>query len=304
MDTAAGVIGVAVVAALIVGGLFIRYLQSRRVDVGIRAKNIISRQGGVIAEDGTGRGVDISDVNAAADVRLSSSNLQYLNPTNPSATVSQIDADQLVAGRDITFLQQSGQFYLTPQHNDAKPRVSRDDISALLTKLHSNSISLSQCLAECFSLAIRLRNKPFEDFCRQELEGWSLSGTSFRRGQEHPEHRTAKGYISYAQVNLSYMGWRHISDVFEHMDEDEHFQTVKVFVPFPISDVEALAEKHARQEGVIIEQERAGKILRNAANPDAIVYRYWPSNTYEKVIRAIRNEVNSRLLKLIQEVKD
>lgn len=30
-------------------------------------------------------------------------------------------------------------------------------------------------------------------------------------------------------------GRRHISDVFEHMDEDEHFQTVKVFVPFPIS---------------------------------------------------------------------
>lgn len=35
----------------------------------VSAPNIISRQGGVIAEDGTGRGVDISDVNAAADKR-------------------------------------------------------------------------------------------------------------------------------------------------------------------------------------------------------------------------------------------
>jgi hypothetical protein len=48
--------------------------------VGVRAKNIVSREGGVVADDGTGRGVDATDVNAKDDVLLSSRPQQVNDP--------------------------------------------------------------------------------------------------------------------------------------------------------------------------------------------------------------------------------
>lgn len=54
--------------------------------VGIRANKIVSREGGVVADDGTGRGVDATDINAKDDVLLSSNPPQTSDPKAPPPT--------------------------------------------------------------------------------------------------------------------------------------------------------------------------------------------------------------------------
>jgi hypothetical protein len=101
VDTTTAVVIVVVVLAALAVGLLIRFRQRGRIElsgpfgtglkaegsndniqpaVGIRANKIVSREGGIVADDGTGRGVDVTDVNAKDDVLLSSKPAQTNDP--------------------------------------------------------------------------------------------------------------------------------------------------------------------------------------------------------------------------------
>jgi hypothetical protein len=105
VDTTTAVVIVVIVLAALAVGLLIRFRQRGRIElsgpfgtglkaegsndnpqsaVGIRAKNIVSRDAGVVADDATGRGVDVADVNAKADVLLSSRSPQP--PDDPKSS--------------------------------------------------------------------------------------------------------------------------------------------------------------------------------------------------------------------------
>lgn len=104
MDTTTGAVIIVIVLALVAVGLFLRFRQRGRIElsgpfgtglkaegsndnpqqvVGIRANKVISREGGVVADDATGRGVDATDINARDDVLLSSKPAQTNDPKPP-----------------------------------------------------------------------------------------------------------------------------------------------------------------------------------------------------------------------------
>ena len=104
VDTTTGTVIVVVIVALIIVGLLIRFRQRLGFDwhlpfginlkaegsnhtpgqaVGVRANKIVSREGGVVADDATGRGVDATDINAKDDVLLSSKPAQTNDPKSP-----------------------------------------------------------------------------------------------------------------------------------------------------------------------------------------------------------------------------
>jgi len=74
---------------------------------GITAKGIRSRQGGMRADERTGSGIDVENINAKDDVILSSSNNQRAFPSNSSETNPNGDlaAQALSAGGNITIQQ-------------------------------------------------------------------------------------------------------------------------------------------------------------------------------------------------------
>lgn len=95
MDTTTAAVIVVIIFALVVVAAFILFGQrssaeingpfgtSLKVngsndpasnDAGIKAQGIKSRKGGVVAEDTTGRGVEVRDVEVESDVRLASKN--------------------------------------------------------------------------------------------------------------------------------------------------------------------------------------------------------------------------------------
>jgi hypothetical protein len=114
-------------------------------------------------------------------------------------------AEQLTAGRDINL----NQHYHNSQNTGTPPRTVQEDISALLTKLHSRSVPLSQCLAEGFSLAVKIRNQPLEEFCRRELEGWKFNKPDkVKFGGEYPKYRSIDAYVSFTQINPAFVGWQ------------------------------------------------------------------------------------------------
>jgi hypothetical protein len=107
VDTTIGTIIVVAIVALIVIALIIRFRQRLGFDwrlpfginlkaegsndniqpaVGIRATKIVSREGGVVADDATGRGVDATDINAKDDVLLSSKPAPTNDPKSPPPT--------------------------------------------------------------------------------------------------------------------------------------------------------------------------------------------------------------------------
>jgi hypothetical protein len=72
---------------------------------GISAANITSREGGVTASDGTGRGVDAKKINAKKDVVLTSNPVTPENkintPVSEPQAASRLNAQSLNAGGNI-----------------------------------------------------------------------------------------------------------------------------------------------------------------------------------------------------------
>lgn len=133
MDTNTTVILIIIIFALIIIGAFFRFRQRGKAEIkgpfgtslsvqgsnepspqqaGITAKGITSREGGVLAEDNTGRGVFAESIDAKDDVLLSNNPVQVqtglTNPNVAMAYPNTLSAQALTAGGNITIQQYVG----------------------------------------------------------------------------------------------------------------------------------------------------------------------------------------------------
>jgi len=72
---------------------------------GIKAKGLKSQEGGISADDTTGKGIEIEDAHAKDDIILSSSNTKKSNIETPIPQYGQLTAQGLSAGGNITIQQ-------------------------------------------------------------------------------------------------------------------------------------------------------------------------------------------------------
>jgi hypothetical protein len=239
--------------------------------------------------------------------------------------VQSIDLQQLTAGGNVTVVQQSGVFYYLTSgaeipppprvdkedtsalltkldNNPVSPQVTKEDILALLTKLHSKTIPLSLCLAEGFSLAVKLGNRQLVHFCRRELEGWKVERPEkVNLGDSYPKYRAVTAYVSPFRLKMTFPGWRgSLSNVIDFMEQDENFTRFSLFEPAPIADLEATVEVGAANPMIIDSTVRMGDVIQNASAPDLTLHQYFGFTEYEKVLRAVRNELNAHLLNLVE----
>jgi hypothetical protein len=80
----------------------------------ISAKDITSREGGLIANDGTGNGIEVEKVNVKDDVLLSSNKPSQAS-SNPQSFPNTLSASAMTAGGDITIQQFIGNQIPLPQ---------------------------------------------------------------------------------------------------------------------------------------------------------------------------------------------
>lgn len=104
MDTTTGAVIVIALFALIAVVAFLRYSRRATADIqgsfgtnlkiqasnnqnpvtaAVKAKGVTSSEGGVTAEGTTGRGVDVENINAKQEVRLTSSSSESAHPKVP-----------------------------------------------------------------------------------------------------------------------------------------------------------------------------------------------------------------------------
>jgi hypothetical protein len=176
-----------------------------------------------------------------------------------------------------------------------------EKISALLAKIQSRSVPLSQCIAEALPIAREAADTAFERFCRVELAGWKIERpTPYAGGLGYRELQT---FISpFGEINAMYFGWGgDLSNALDHMRNDkEHFFPFKLVVTYPVSKLEADFAGHS-PKGLLSTQLRQGDLLKHSDDPDRMVTAYCRPDAYGLILEGIRRELTEHLLKLLPE---
>lgn len=175
----------------------------------------------------------------------------------------------------------------------AKEGFTTDEVTALLTKVQSQTIPLSQCIAEVLGLARKLGNTDLEAFCKRELEGTPYNPAI---DPKTISHRLVRAYISPGQVGNAHL-YPDIDTLLEAIAASAHF--AKVWMPFlePISQVEH-RKNTIRGEQLIVITRNMGDVIPDAITSKVPIYTYLHSNSYDQIIEATRAAVTKRLLAL------
>lgn len=174
--------------------------------------------------------------------------------------------------------------------------ASAASASALLAKVQSRSVPLSQCIAEALSIAQGAADATFEGFCRNELAGWKV---------EKPPHdgslsyRAIQVYIApFGEINAAYFGWGgDLANALDYMRRDkENFFPFTLIIPYAVSKLEAEFAGH-NTKGLLSVQLRQGDLLKESANPERLVTAYCRPDAYGSILEGIRRELTEHLLK-------
>lgn len=193
----------------------------------------------------------------------------------------------------------------TQKIEGVKPTDYGVDISALLSKIQSRTIPLSQCIAEALTIAKKIGNNSLERFCRSELTGWDQKKLE-EYPDEKPTYRLIEIFVSLVQINMQYWGWgRNASNVFDYMRKDSGtFIPLKRLVPEPVSKLETLGSGHPQKGILLITMQQKDFIPESKApHPDTPVYGYAKADSYMNVLESIRVELTKRLLDLLPKIE-
>lgn len=184
---------------------------------------------------------------------------------------------------------------------DLKEEVKTDgEISDLISKIQSRSVSLSQCFAEALSLAIKVKDKNLEDFCRNELVGWANKKIN-QKSKNAPTYRLVEAFVTPHKINLQYYGWGNASSIFEYMREErKYFFPWKLLINESISEIET--KNIGPSTGVMIFQKPHKYFKKDSKTPDTLINVYFHPNAYPQILEAVRNELTRRLLDLLPQI--
>jgi hypothetical protein len=179
-------------------------------------------------------------------------------------------------------------------------RASDDtgEIAALLERVQSRKDSVSECLAAAINIAQRENAVDLLSFCKRELGGYE------RFEQEElkklgAEYRLVQVYISTkAAVNRQYVGWQTTEDVMEFLRTDDDFYPRKLFISYPISNIERQISTDPRTM-LLHFSLKIGDFLSDAKDPEAPVNGYAQPGSLAGIVDAVRSELTTRLIALL-----
>lgn len=200
---------------------------------------------------------------------------------------------KLMAGISPTFTSSS-------EPEISQPRKEDSDVSDLLSKIQSRIIPLAQCFTEALKIAIKLKNKDLEKFCRIELSGWQGRKGTYK-SKTTPLYRLTEAFVTPHRINLQYFGWSNTSSVFEYMREEK-----KYFFPWKLLISESVAELESKvinpQTGVMIFEKLHKDFKPDSKTPSAVINVYFRPSAYPQILESIRTELTKKLLKLLPSV--
>lgn len=175
------------------------------------------------------------------------------------------------------------------------------DISALIAKLQSKIIPVSQCFAEALVIAQKVENPSLVRFCREELSG--LEQGVDREPNGRHSYRVIEGFVSIDQINMQYGGWGEgITNILAFMRNSDSFHSWKVLIPFSISKIENQQPENPRKQLMIMEMS-SKQIIPDSSLPEQSMFLYFDSYSLVGLLESIRTELTRKLLALLPEVE-
>jgi TIR domain len=176
-------------------------------------------------------------------------------------------------------------------------------ISALLEKVQARSQSLAQSVAEGLAIAQEAKNVALEEFCRNELSGWS----AHMLGKGEPRYREVECFISISQINMQYFGWgQSASNVINYMRRNPKlYKPYQLMIPNPVGYVESQATRSVNPDaGLMTFPLKMSDVFDAPADiADFPVMGYARFDCWADVLEGIRTELVRRLLDLLPRVE-
>lgn len=167
------------------------------------------------------------------------------------------------------------------------------DITVLLTRVHSADFPLSRLLAEALGLAHGASNPELAHFCELELHGYGPD-------DENPNWRFVSAYVSVtARINPQYIGFKgNASAAFDVMASDSDFMAKRVFISFPVPELER-RQPLDPTKNMLTYDFRLGDLAKNTEHPDTRCIAYMHGDAFTRILTGVRTELSKRLVALL-----
>ncbi len=178
------------------------------------------------------------------------------------------------------------------------------DIFEILSKIKSQSVPLSQSIAEALTMAIKLNNPDLERFCKYELIGWTREALSELEASKEPQpiYRLIDAYVTLSKKAKLGSRISKASELFDYMKKHtDRFIPYAMFIRDSVSKIETRMQTEEDDE-IVITNVMNRDINSHATNPDAPAFVYFRADSYSKVLKSIRTELIKRLLDLLPKI--
>lgn len=177
----------------------------------------------------------------------------------------------------------------------------RSEVSELLSKVHSGTAPLAQCVAEALTIAKKLNDSPLERFCVNELRGWV--DQSFDDASDGwPKYRLIDVYAGPHSLNMLYAGFAHASNTLDFLRKSEHFQAARMPMRKPLAEIEAQASAEPNK-GVGVLTTKRGVVEPGTQYPDDPYHLYFSPHAFANILQGVRAELTEHLVHLLPEAR-
>lgn len=187
-----------------------------------------------------------------------------------------------------------GQYAQTIQNFNTPIKLDENiSYDELLGKIYDESLRLSQILAETIKIANAKNDEQLIDLCKTELSGWIKD--------DLPNYRTVVVFISTAQIksvnNIS------IDQMWNDLESSDKFVKKEMFFPnaVPLLETSVDEGKHLDPHKSFIHlNQKQGGLFPGLPNPEIVVHIYARGTLYLGLLKSIRNNLASEILKRIK----
>lgn len=181
------------------------------------------------------------------------------------------------------------------------------EIATLISKVHARTDRLSACIAEGLGLALKLKNKLLEQFCREELSG--IKPTRNGLYQEPDVHlrpyRLVEAFASkVGSLNPGFVGFNTESGVFHYITtHPDDFTSMKLSWGHSIAEIESAADRKTPNATAMSVTKKYGDLMPGKSNADVDIPLYMRPSVHDQLLDAIRREFVNRLLDCLPEAE-
>lgn len=187
-----------------------------------------------------------------------------------------------------------------PAERDAEVPRSFADVTSLISKVNRSDANLAECVADALAVAQNRNSPELAAFCKRELSGYrGLSEDELEALQ--PEHRLREGLFSTtAKLNAQFIGWGgDVSQLLAFARKNKRFFAWKVFVPDSLSRLQEQATAASPNTVIQIEMTLGGLLPEETEHQDVPVTGYFDPRSYQQILEGIRQQLLTRLFKLL-----